>query len=251
MADEYTGFSMADAVGVLVRRRAVVLGIVVLSLVAAAATSLLSTPRYTSTATVYPLGQSTLQLEWLSSRTVAGVVLDEHEDALLPLLFPTEWDAASGAWKDEAPTRAEAEAELADHVLVQVGPGGTKGPSRSVLVVMATLPDPDMARVVADAYLDTLPLLRPSLENVTRLDAFRGLYNERYNESNVESAQDRADLTVATTMYWIVLDHAGPAELVWPNHVANIVVSAVGGLVIGVAGAGTLEWVARNRVRWA
>ncbi|HUR60844.1 MAG TPA: Wzz/FepE/Etk N-terminal domain-containing protein [Candidatus Thermoplasmatota archaeon] len=238
--------SLADLVRVLWRRRYILLVVFLLTLGAGIAYTVLKTPQYTSTATVVPLEQTDIIQHWLESRQAAQWVATKLGDPLQSKLFPTEWSAASRSWTTQPPGEERAGRAVASLVDVTPAPSTTAKADRA-LVVKVVFTDGGQARDIANAYLESLEVLRPRLQNVTESALFEKFYSQ--NTQNAQEARRQAHEVALEREYWIVLDPAfaatSPSS---PNVPLNVALSAVLGLLLAVVGAFTWEWVANYRV---
>lgn len=229
--------SLMDIVHVLQKRK-IAVGAVFLACVLVGVTlTALTTPLYTSKADVVPLEHTSIIQSWLESRHAGELVAADLGDRLLPSIFPGRWDAANGRWNGEPPSAEEAGAAVKSYVTIDPSKKGT-------LTVSVTMPDPLLARDVADSYVRTLDQLRPHLENITRQASF----DKYYDGENELQAQSRAEVTARQMNYWLVLDDANvPGGPVSPRPLLNVTLAAVLGIVLGVFAAFVLEWFGNYR----
>ena len=226
--------SLADIVRVLWRRRWVLLGLFLVTVAGAVAYTLLKDPLYESEATVVAVEQQDVIQHWLESRQAAVWVADRLGEPLVSRLFPGEADPG-----DERAGRA-----VAGLVTVTVAPRTTQQVDRSIAIKVATT-DANLARDVANAYIASLEVIRPQLQNVTESQ----LFVQFYDGQNEPEARRQAHQVALEREYWIVVDPAYAADRPSsPNVPLNLGLGAVLGLLLGVVGAFFAEWLAAYRL---
>lgn len=241
--EEFEEVTLADIVRVLHQRKIVLGSVFLVCMLVGVAFTAFATPQYESQATMIPLEHRDIISNWLDSRRAAGLVVEEMGDRVNSALYPDRWDSQAQAWTGEEPTTQEAGAELAKHVTIEEGSSGVGGTDQRFLAVTVQLSDPVLARLVAEAYVETLDDLRPRLENITRQEAF----NRYYEGDNEQQAQRRAEVTAENKDYWIMLDEPLTGEQVSPNAVLNLSLAGVLGLFLGVFGAFFANWIQQFR----
>lgn len=234
-----------DIVRVIHRRKLILSVVLVLSILAGVTVTAFTTPVYESTATIVPLEFQDIISNWLESRKAGEVVVTSLGGRVEPALFPDRWDGSSQQWTGARPSAQEAGAKLvADHVEIATSTGTSRSSSERFVRVTVAFPDPVMARDVANAYIGTLNVLRPHLENITRQEAF----DKYYDGSNEQAAQQRAEVTARQKAYWLTLDTASlPSDPVKPNSILNLALASVLGLVLGLFAVFLSEWVSKYR----
>lgn len=224
--------TLADIVRILWARRFVLLATFLLCVGGGVAYTLLQTPQYTATATLVAVEQQDIIQRWLESRQAAQWVGDELgnpvEDALFPNANPTP----------EALGRS-----IAQLSTVTANPPVSGRLDRTMRVTVA-FADPGLARDIANAYLDSLEVIRPQLQNVTE----SALFAQFYDGQNAADARRQAHEVALEREYWIVIDPAyAPTEPSSPNVSLNVALSVVLGLLLGVVAAFTWQWGANYR----
>jgi hypothetical protein len=236
--------TLADLVRTLWRRKWVLLVAFLLVFTGGAAYTFLKTPQYTSRATLVALEQQDIIQRWLESRQAAEWVADHLGDPLLSKLFPDEWSASSGGWRNEPPTAEAAGAAVARHVDVTTNPPVSGRTDRTMRVV-ATLPDAGLARDVANAFVLSLDVIKPQLQNVTE----SALFQQFYDGQNAQDARRQAHTVALEREYWIAVDPAYAAtEPSSPNVPLNLLLSAALGVLVGVFAAFAAQWFGNYRV---
>jgi capsular polysaccharide biosynthesis protein len=237
--DEVT---LADIVRVLWRRRFVLLALFLLAVAGAVAYTLLKDPVYESKATVVAVEQQDVIQHWLQSRQAALWVSQRLGDPLLSRLFEDEWTGSG--WSGGPPGPERAGRAVADLVEVSVAPRTAQQQDRSIQVQVATT-DAGLARDVANAYIASLEVIRPQLQNVTESQ----LFVQFYDGQNEPDARRQARQVALEREYWIVVDPAFAADRPSsPNVPLNLALGVVLGLLLGVVGAFFAEWLASYRV---
>jgi len=241
---DFEEISLVDIARVLFRRKIVFVLTVVLALVAGAALTVFTQREYESEAVVIPLEQTDIIKGWLESRQAAEYAQAAVGSDLRAVLYPDDWDAASGQWRGAARSDADVARLLADEH-VDVTGGVTTGTNRNpALRLTVTLPDAQVAARVAQAYVDSLQTLRPELENITRAD----LFDKYYDGTNAQEAQARAERAARENSYWIVFDSpAIPEDPVRPRPVLNMALAGVLGVILAVFVVFGLEWLSKYR----
>lgn len=193
---------------VLVRRRALILGLTCLAAITTAIFSLLQPNIYQSKATLMPLAKSSgglyalgelggllpsglgtaakespagRMLAILSSRTLAEDVIQRLD--LLPRLFAKKWDAAKQQWRtDKSPTLHDAVRVLGNIVSISDKKNG-------VLTITVEHSNPDLAATIANQYTD-------ALQHILNDNAFSlAKKNRLFIEAQLQKT--RRDLTAA------------------------------------------------------
>lgn len=243
MADDYEEITLADIVGTLGRRKVLLGSVFLLVLLGGVAFTVFTPPEYESTTTIVPLEHGDIIKNWLDARHAGELVAEDLGDPLISKLFPDRWNAGAQAWNGEPPTLEDAGRELAEATRVSYD---QRANAERFLSLTVTLGDPLMARDVANAYIATLDELRPSLEDITRQEAF----DQYYDGSNEQEAQNRAEVTAKQLDYWLVLDTANtPQDPSSPNVVLNIALSVVLGLMLAVFAVFFWEWMQNYRAQ--
>lgn len=236
--------TLADIVRTLWSRKWVLLVTFLLVVGAGTAYTFLQTPQYTSTATIVAIEQQDIIQRWLESRTAAEEVARQLGDPLLAEVFPDEWSDAAGTWKDAAPGTDRQGAAVASLVTVNTVPPVSGRTDRTMRIVV-TFHDAALAAEVANAFVDSLEVIRPQLQNVTE----SALFAQFYDGQNSADARRQAHEVALERQYWIDLDPAfASAEPSSPNVTLNLALSVVLGLLLGVVAAFTAAWIANYRV---
>lgn len=236
--------TLADIVRTLWARKWVLLAVFLLAFGAGTAYTFLQTPQYTSTATIVAIEQQDVIQRWLESRPAAEWVAQQLGDPLLSELFPGEWSEASNDWRTTAPGTARQGAEVAKLAAVNVVPPVSGRVDRTMRIVV-TFHDAALAADVANAYVDSLEVIRPQLQNVTE----SALFAQFYDGQNSADARRQAHEVALERQYWIALDPAyTSSEPSSPNVTLNLALGAVLGLLLGVVAAFTAAWVANYRL---
>ncbi len=242
MEEDYKEITLADIVGTLGRRKLVLGSVFLLVVLGGVAFTAFSTPEYESTTTIVPLAHHDIIHNWLDSRHAAELVAEAKGDPLVSELFPGRWDGAN--WIGEPPTLEEAGRAIESSTRVSQLNAERDGNRFTSVTVRMT--DPKLAQDVANALIETLDVLRPTLEAITQQQAF----DNYYDGSNQQEAQSRAEVTAKQMDYWLVLDTANtPQSPVSPNVVLNIALSVVLGLMLAVFAVFFWEWMANYRVQ--
>lgn len=236
--------TLADLVRTLWRRKWVLLVAFLLVFTGGVAYTFLQTPQYTSRATLVALEQQDIIQRWLESRQAAEWVADHLGDPLLSKLFPDEWSSSAGGWRGEPPSAEAAGRAVAEHVGVSTNPPVSGRTDRTIRVA-ATLPDAGLARDVANAFVLSLDVIKPQLQNVTE----SALFQQFYDGQNAQDARRQAHTVALEREYWIAVDPAYAAtEPSSPNVPLNLTLSAVLGALLGVFAAFVAQWVGDYRV---
>lgn len=236
--------TLADLVRTLWNRKWVLVATFLLVLGGGVAYTLLQTPQYTAKSTLVGLEQQDILQRWLESRQAATWVANDLGDPLLSVLFPSEWDAPRGDWRSLPPSDERAGRAVAELVDVSTTPPVSGRVDRTIRVTV-TFEDPALARDIANAYLDSLQVVRPTLQNVTE----SALFQQFYDGQNAQDARRQAHDVALEREYWIVLDPAyTPTEPSSPNVTLNVALSIVLGLLLGVVAAFTAQWIASYRL---
>jgi len=236
--------TLADIVRTLWARKWVLLAVFLLTVGAGTAYTFLQTPKYTATATIVAIEQQDVIQRWLESRPAAEWVGAQLGDPLLSQVFPNEWSDASNTWKDVAPGTARQGAEISKLVTINVIPPVSGRVDRTMRVVV-TFTDAALAADVANAYVDSLEVIKPQLQNVTE----SALFAQFYDGQNAPDARRQAHEVALERQYWIALDPAyTPSDPSSPNVTLNLALSVVLGLLLGVVAAFTAAWISNYRV---
>jgi capsular polysaccharide biosynthesis protein len=236
--------TLADIVRTLWARKWVLLAVFLLTVGAGTAYTFLQAPKYTARATLVTIEQQDVIQRWLESRPAAEWVAQRLGDPLLSEVFPGDWSEASGTWKGQAPGPQRQGAAVAGLVDVQVVPPVSGRVDRTLRVVV-TFTDAALAADVANAYVDSLAVIRPQLQNVTE----SALFAQFYDGQNAADARRQAHEVALERQYWIALDPAyTPADPSSPNVPLNLALSVVLGLLLGIVAALTASWLASYRV---
>lgn len=225
--------TLADLVRVLWGRRFVFAAVFLLVVAGGVGYTLLKTPEYTATATLVAIEQQDVIQRWLESRQAGAWVGEELGE---PLASSLGLPADAG---DERLGRA-----VAGLVQVSVVPPVSGRVDRTMKVTV-THTDAGLGRDVANAYLESLEVIRPTLQNVTE----SALFAQFYDGQNAQDARRQAHEVALEREYWIVVDPAyaatSPSS---PNVQLNVALSVVLGLLLGVVAAFTWQWAANYRV---
>jgi hypothetical protein len=234
----YNEITLADIVRTLQRRKLVLISVFLVVVLAGVAVTATTAPQYESTATIIPLEHRDIITKWLQSRQAAEHVIESKGHPLLVELFPGRWDGAS--WDPREPNQEEAGKRLASSVSV-----GSRGQAdERFLEITVRLGNPTLARDVAQGYVESLTLLRPDLENITRQEVFP----RYYDGTNEQEARRLAEVEARQKDYWLPLDRADlPNSAVVPNTTLNMALSVVLGMMLGVFGVFLVEWIAAYR----
>lgn len=236
--------TLADIVRTLWARKWVLLVTFLLVVGAGTAYTFLQAPKYTATATIVAVEQQDVIQRWLESRPAGEWVAAQLGNPLLSQLFPDDWSEASGTWRDQAPGTARQGAAVSHLVTVTVIPPVAGRVDRTMRVVV-TFTDAALAADVANAYVDSLEVIRPQLQNVTE----SALFQQFYDGQNSQEARRQAHEVALERQYWIDLDPAyTPSKQSSPNVTLNLALSVVLGLLLGVVAAFTAAWIANYRV---
>lgn len=236
--------TLADIVRTLWSRKWVLLAAFLLVVGAGTAYTFLQAPKYTATATLVTIEQQDVIQRWLESRPAAEWVAQELGDPLLSELFPGDWSEASDTWKGAAPGTQRQGAAVAGLVQVDVVPPVAGRVDRTMRVVV-TFTDAALAAGVANAFVDSLEVIRPQLQNVTE----SALFAQFYDGQNAADARRQAHEVALERQYWIALDPAyPPADPSSPNVALNLALSVVLGLLLGVVAAFMASWLSAYRV---
>lgn len=225
--------TLADLVRVLWGRRYVVLVAFLLVLAGGVAYTVLKTPQYTSRSTIVALEQQDIIQRWLESRQAAEWVAGTLGDPLDDELF-------GGA----QPSQERAGRTVAGMVDVLTVPP-VSGRTDRTMHVEVVFRDASLARDIANAYLDSLEVIRPTLQNVTE----SALFAQFYDGQNAQDARRQAHEVALEREYWIVVDPAyASTEPSSPNVRLNVALSVVLGLMLGVLAAFAWQWAANYRL---
>ncbi len=236
--------TLADVVRTLWARKWVLLVVFLLVFGAGTAYTFLKTPKYTSTATIVAIEQQDVIQRWLESRPAAEWVAQQLGDPLLSELFPDDWSEASNTWRTAAPGAARQGAEVAKLAVVEVVPPVSGRVDRTMRVVV-TFQDAALAADVANAYVDSLQVIRPQLQNVTE----SALFAMFYDGQNAQEARRQAHEVALEREYWLALDPAyTSSEPSSPNVTLNLALALALGLLLGVVAAFTAAWISNYRL---
>lgn len=244
--DEYQEITLADIVRTIYRRKFLLGGILFLAILGGVAVTVFADTHYEASATLVPLEHEDIIQNWLASRNASALAAEAVGDPLLQELFPDRWDDETQQWRDgQRPTSQQAGAALKGRSSVSSSATdrGTDGDATRLIRVKVSLDDPILARDAANALVDTLEDLRPTLESITRQEAF----DRYYTGTNEQEAQERASVTARQKDYWLRLDDAAGAGAVGPNATLNLALSVVLGLMLGVFAVFFAEWVSNFR----
>ncbi|HEX2066927.1 MAG TPA: Wzz/FepE/Etk N-terminal domain-containing protein [Candidatus Thermoplasmatota archaeon] len=226
--------TLADIVRVLWRRRYVLLTVFLVVLGGGVAYTVLKAPTYTAKATLVAIEQQDVIVRWLESRQAAEWVAQRLGAPLAQELYPDGGE----------PTPQEVGRDLASRVTIEQVPVQAGRVDRTLRVAVG-FTDPGLARDIANAYTDSLEVIRPSLQNVTE----SALFAQFYKGENPADARRQAHQVALEREYWLVVDRAyAPQSPSSPNVSLNVALSVVGGLMLGVLAAFLAEWVAGYRV---
>lgn len=225
--------TLADLARVLWKRKYVFLVTFLVVLAVGVVRTVLETPVYTSTSELVALEQQDIIQSWLESRQAAEWVAADLGDPLLEELF---------GGSDATPERAgKGVASLVD---VHTSPVVAGRPDRTMLVEV-NFKDASLARDIANAFLRSLEVIRPTLQNVTE----SALFAQFYDGQNAEDARRQAHEVALEREYWIVIDPAyapsGPSS---PNVPLNLALSIALGAMAGIVAAFVWHWAANYRV---
>lgn len=241
-AEEYREVSLVDIARVMYRRRLLLALALAASLAGGAAFAVFTTPEYEARATLIPLEEAEIIENWLGSRQAAEYAVGAVGERLYPSLYPTSYDSTTG-WKGAPPTSTQLALALKGHVIVDPGTRDT-----ALIGLRVVLPDPIVAQSVAAAYLDSLDVLRPQLENITRAE----LFDKYYDGTNAQEAQRRAETTAREKSYWLLFDEpVVPSSPVRPQPVLYMFIAVAIGVVGGVALVFAIEWLSKYRGEFA
>jgi len=236
--DDYEEISLVDIARVLYRRRVIMAVVVALALLGGGALTFLAEPEFEVRGEVIALEHKEIISSWLSSRQAAAFAAQGLGGSLYEVLYPDDWDPATGAWRGSPPSVDEVAIKLGGHVRA------TSGRDADTIQLTVTMGDPQVARDVARAYVVSLDTLRPSRENLTR----SVLFDEYYDGTNAQEAQRRAETAAAEKQYWLVFDMPTlPSEPVRPRPALNMALATVLGVMAAVLIAFALEWFDKYR----
>lgn len=240
--DDFEEISLADIVRVLHRRKVALAVVVVLALVGGGALTVMTTPQFEAEAIIIPLEHQPIIRNWLESRQAAETAVASIGAPLYAVLYPQSWDATSESFPAGEPSRTEMGRKLMGHVKLSGASGNQQ--ATAPMKVTVTLPDAALASQVATAYIASLDLLRPQLEEITRSN----LFDRYYDGTNAQEAQARAERAAAEKNYWIVFDSpAVPDSPASPKPALNMALALVLGVMGGVFVVFFLEWLAKYR----
>jgi capsular polysaccharide biosynthesis protein len=225
--------TLADLVRVLWGRRYVLMVTFLLVVAGGVAYTVLKTPLYSSRSTIVALEQQDIIQRWLESRQAAEWVAETLGGPLDDELF--------GGSQPSQERAGRVVAGLVDVVTVPPVTGRTD----RTMNVDVTFHDAGLARDIANAYLGSLEVIRPTLQNVTE----SALFAQFYDGQNAQDARRQAHEVALEREYWIVVDPAYAAtEPSSPNVQLNIALSVVLGLMLGVLAAFVWQWAANYRL---
>ncbi len=241
-AGGYSEITLADIVNTLQRRKFVLVAVFLVVLLAGVGVTAATTPEYESSASVIPLEHTDIIRNWLDSRQAAREVITITGDPLLAVLFPDRFDEATGTWDGPEPSMQQAARRLQESTSLS---RGTDGGDR-YLELTVRLTSASVARDAAQGYVESLDVLRPHLENITRQEVFP----DYYDGTNEQEARRLAEVEARQKEYWIPLDEASmPASAVVPNTTLNLALATVLGLMLGVFAVFFVEWVSSYRAQ--
>ncbi len=223
--------TLADLVGILWRRRGVLLASFLLCVSGGVAYTLLQAPQYTSQATIVAVDQQDVIRRWLDSQQAAAWVGEQLGAPVETALFP-DTDASSDGLGQAIAARTEiAIAALGSSI------------DRSITITVE-FPDAGLASDIANSFVDSLEVILPQLQSVTESQ----LFAQFYDGQNAEDARRQAHEVAVEREYWIVVDPAyAAASPSSPNVTLNIALSVVLGCLLGVMAAFTWQWAANYR----
>lgn len=234
--------TLADIVRVLWRWRYVFLAVFLVTVAAGVAYAALKQREYTASGTIVAVEHQDVIQRWLESRRAAIAVAERVGDPLLSRLYPAEWDGA--AWRGEPPSPERAAGAISSLVTVAAQPR-TTGPTDRTLKLTVTFPDPGLARDIANAYLASLDVIRPQLQNVTESQ----LFVQFYDGQNEPDARRQAHQVALEREYWLLIDPAyAPQAPSSPNVRLTLALCVVLGLLLAVLAAFAAQWVASYRM---
>ncbi len=239
---QFEEITLADIVRTVHRRKVLLAGVFLLTVLGGIVATVMTDPEYEATASVIPISNIDIIRNWLASRQAAEVVVGQLGNRVLPALFPDRWDDGAQAWRGEPPTAEEGAAALVPHVAASRLPGTAA--NERIVTVSVTLGDPLLAKEVADAYVASLEALRPRLEELVRADTF----TKHYDGTNEKEARQRSETTAREQEFWLVLDSASASgSPVRPRPATNLAFAGVLGLVLGIAAVFLADWISRVR----
>jgi uncharacterized protein involved in exopolysaccharide biosynthesis len=249
--EEYKEVTLADLVRTLFRRKFVLAGVFLLVVLAGVAYTVFQDPEYEAQTSLVALEHGDIIKNWLASRHAGELVAQDLGDPVVKEFFPERWDAGAQQWRGEPPSIQEAGAAIAKTASVRFEASVQResGFVDRLLTVKVRTSDPVLARDIANAYVDTLEVLRPVLENITRDQRFEEFYRDTGNE---QTARAEAEKIARNRNYWLPLDSAGtPKSPVSPNVTLNIALSVVLGLLLAVFAVFFVEWASNYRAQAA
>ncbi len=208
----------------------------------------LRSPNYESRWSIVPIDEGDLIRNWMNSRNVSAMVAASMESRLAPVLFPAAWDAGTGSWRGSGVPLDELADKLRDQVRFRIGAPETQTGVSRFLEVVVSMPDPILARDVAEAYFAALGTLRPVLENITRQEAWDRYYRDQFAEGGEEEAKARAEAFAKERIFWITLDTpTTPTRESGPSTPTNLALGLILGALLGsLAAAGVYRWGSRR-----
>lgn len=214
-------------------RGVAVAGFVVV-LLGASVLTLVWTPTFESTAVVIPLDHDQVVYDWLTSRQAAAHVLRSVGDPLRQALAAQ----ADANVSDEARLIAA----LQDSTSIRVFAHDEDARPRFAIGV--ALESRSLAQRAVAAYLSSLEILRPRLEDVAEAALF-----ERYLVvAAAPDAEQRAAEAAARQEFWLVFDEPSlPLVAVSPNRVLLAGGAIVSALALAVLAALTAQWLSATR----
>lgn len=238
----YSEITLADIVNTLQRRKVVLIAVFLVVLLTGVGVTAATTPEYESSASVIPVEHSDIIYNWLGSRNAAQIVVSAVGDPLKSELFPGRFDEATGTWVEREPTLEQAGRLLQERTSVNLD----RNAGGRFIELTVRLTSAGMARDAAQGYVDSLQVLRPHLENLTRQEVFP----DYYDGTNEQEARRLAEVEARQKEYWIPLDAASmPGSAVVPNTTLNLALAVVLGLMLGVFAVFFVEWVSSYRAQ--
>ncbi|MHB8632535.1 MAG: Wzz/FepE/Etk N-terminal domain-containing protein [Thermoplasmatota archaeon] len=232
--------TLADMVNIVWSRRYLALGVALLVLAAGIGYAVLTKPQYTSVTSLVAVDQPDIIQQWMQSRPAAAWVADKVGTPLLSALFPSLWTGT--AWTSP-PTEEEKGQAVA--ALVTVGGASVIGATDRTLIVTVRFGNPVLARDTADAFVNSLDLILPQLQNLTESQ----LFEKFYNGQNAQDAARQAHEVALNRQYWVLLDPASlPTRPSSPNVSLDLGLAVVLAGIFALVAAFTAHWVAAYRV---
>lgn len=222
--------TLADLIGILWRRRYVLMATFLLCVGGGIGYTLLQEPQYTASATIIAVDQHDILRRWLESREAAAWVGGQVGEPVAQALNaePGSTDLAGAIARQSKVAFEPQVAGIIDRTMT----------------ISVELPDPGVARDIANSFIDSLEVIRPQLQNVTE----SALFAQFYDGQNAADARRQAHEVALAREYWIVIDPAiAPTSPSSPNVTLNIALSVVLGALLGVMAAFTWQWGSNYR----